>query len=270
VNGLEDAGDAGPPDDPWVQMLYDERKHLIAKRAKHYAIEYRGFIEEQDLRQLGHVGLLKAAQRYDDARRNANWESYSLRYINGEMLRAIKTEAIQRRVKRAMRRTGEVLLAEYHDDFDLLRHAKDELARRLDALCDAMLDVGAIAGAEEGARTACLDEDVAEREEYVRVRDGLRKAVRSLPEDQQRLLVMVYVEEFFVIDAAEALGIDRKTAERRHDRALQYLRRVLEQLDITNPPPPRRGPWDGGDEPGGPPLDPRLVKSEERGRWGRR
>jgi RNA polymerase sigma factor for flagellar operon FliA len=263
------SGGQGPPDDPWEQMLVERMQGAVEQRAAHWAKRFRGLVEADDLRQLGLMGLLEAARRFEQER-NKSFDDYARRWIDGKMLDAIRTASLHARIDRAMFRAHARFLAGYSDDFDRVRHRASEAERRLEALCESLLDAGVLAGTFEAAKVTPVDEELVEWEEYHKVQKALREAIAELPENQQRLLVMLYVEGFFIEEAAEALDVDRSWVNRLHTSAREALRRALLRRGITRVPPPRDGPGGGPDGGDPPPLDPGRVTDDERRRWGKK
>ena len=63
--------------------------------------------------------------------------------------------------------------------------------------------------------------------------EKLRESISALPEQDARLLHMVFVGEMTVTDAALSSGCSRKSIRKRRDRILGQLRAEMESRGIT-------------------------------------
>jgi len=73
----------------------------------------------------------------------------------------------------------------------------------------------------------------------------VRRAIRSLPQNQRELVVLVHWDGFSIVDAAAVLGIRESTARGRYQRATTRLRDDLSTLkrpprDVDMPSPTHR------------------------------
>jgi RNA polymerase sigma factor FliA len=215
---------------------------------------YGAAVDADGARSDGNKALLDCARRFEEGR-GKSFATFARFRVRGAMLSDVRASTRRAAVKLKMLRAFANRMAEYHDDFDVLEHDKDECQRRLDAMGAEHAMAAALAGAEEARRQA--DEDTELAEEHVEAIEGLRKVVGPLAQEERRLLDLVYASGFNFHQAAEDLGVAKDTAWRRLRRLLAKLRRGLHQYDITRAPPPV-------DLPGVRPVL-RLVKPGEGG-----
>ena len=215
---------------------------------------YGAAVDEQGARSDGNAALLASARRFEEGR-GKSFATFARFRVRGAMLSHVRAATRRGAIKLKMLRALANRMAEYHDDFDVLEHDRDECQRRLDAMGAEHAMAAALAGAEEARRQA--DDDAELAEEYVEAIEGLGKVVGPLGQEERRLLDLVFASDFNFHQAAEDLGVAKDTAWRRLRRLLVKLRRGLRQYDITRAPPPV-------DLPGVRPVL-RLVKSGDGG-----
>lgn len=190
-----------------------------------------------DLRSVGKLALYNAVRRYDPAKVKS-FAGYARFRVRGAMLNSLQATTRTARIEREMARAMANRMAEYTDDFDILRHDTAEFARRLDELCEHAATTMFVAGAELARRE--LDDDQAEgREEYARALLLLGELVRALKAEERTLLDLLYGCGFDLQAAAERLGVVKTTAWLRLRRLLVSLRRELNKRFVYHAPHPR-------------------------------
>ena len=185
-------------------------------------------IEEEDLRQLASLGLLKALRRFDPDR-GLWFSTYAVPVIAGEIKRCLRDDGpvhFSREIK---------ALA---NQIDRLRHQGDmpleELAQALNA---APEDVAAALMSREGplSLNAPVEEDGAPLSELLPQKgDGCEEAavrqvlldglLASLPPLQQRLLYLRYFKELSQARTGELLSLSQVQVSRLEKKALLALR----------------------------------------------
>ena len=193
-----------------------------------------------DLRAVGKIALCEVARRFDEARADTfAYFAASLR-VRGAMLQSLKVGGSAARVERAMAAAVAERMADYDDDYDVLRDDASEIERRVDRFVENAAAVMFATGAEAARREADADPDpIAGREEYARSLLALRELKDGLKPDESALLDMLFERGFDLHAAADQLGVDRQTAWRRLQRLLASLRRDLEARFIREAPCPR-------------------------------
>ncbi len=219
---------------------------LVEKHATHFEREYGRLVEGDDLRTVGKLALYAAARRFDEKRVTvpradetggmSGFEVFASYRVKGAMRNAVKAETKQERIKKEMDRAFYNRMAEYTDDFDILRHDQPEFQRRLDLMCQHALSAMFYAGAEQARRE---EEDDAETAlAYAESLATLRTLVLALKPDERQVLDLVYGYGFNLDDASDAMNVARVTAWRRLHRVLESLRRELETIGLRDMPAP--------------------------------
>lgn len=202
---------------------------MFGLAAKHHAID--------DLRTIGKLALYDSVRRFDEARK-VKLAGFARLRVRGAMIDTVKAERKEARLLRGMARAVAYGMADYFDDFDVLRDDDAELQRRLDLFCDTADAIMFMAGAEETRRQAD-DDGTAGREEYAWTFSALAEVVQGIDPDGRALLDMVFATGFNLQQAADDLGVDRQTAWRRLRRLLGDMRRLLNTRCVREAPAPR-------------------------------
>jgi len=224
---------ADPPLTLPQHLLVRDTLHVIEEHARYFERKYRGFIAGDDLRSEGKLALYAAARRFEPAR-GKDFDVYASYRVKGAMRRLVKAETRQARVTKDMELALLGRMADYADDFDILRHDKAEFQTRLDLLCEQASAAMFYAGAERARREAEQDPEVAV--EYAQVLDALRALVVATVPEEREVLDLVFGHGFNLDEAAEAMGVVRKTASRRLAKVLAKLRYEFWILGVKGPP----------------------------------
>lgn len=235
-----------PAEDP---AAYERRKvrellifavdGLVTQRASYYTSRFRGCVERDELVSVGSFALARAASRFVPER-GAAWRSFARQWINGAMLRAVRTTQQRARRERAMFLAASRIQTAYRDDYDVLNHQDAVLATKLTSFFEAILIVSMTAACDEDAQNPEAELEAIETSHALR--DAIAAALRVMPPQDKKMIWLIYHEGYDIEETTGILGISRATAYRRHTRALSVLRAAVKRLDIAHPPPMRRWP----------------------------
>jgi RNA polymerase sigma-B factor len=208
---------------------------------------------QEELMQVGYVGLLKAINNFDPAI-GSNLAAYAQPCISGEIKRHFRDKRWHMRVQRSVQ---ELRLE--------LRRAKVELTQRLartprpeelaghlgvseqdvlDALrADMVFQASSLdAPVSDGADTANLADLMGADDpqiEHTLDMEAVWTHWRDLPERQQRLLMMRFYGNMTQTEIGERLGISQMHVSRLLAAALDYLRGCLVETDADGREPRR-------------------------------
>jgi RNA polymerase sigma factor (sigma-70 family) len=221
------------------------KQHMLVKRAQHVVDEeaawlgrkYRGLVDVDDLKSEGKLALYRSVLRFDE-QVSPELVPYARRRVRGSMLRLVKAETRQAKVKRAVAVASAERMANYTDDFNIqkLRDDLDEIQRRIDLAASRHASAMWLAGANEAKLQAADDPEFAI--EFGETIAALEAVLKPLPEKDRTLLDLVFASGFNLEQAGEELGVDRQTAWRRIQRILEKLRQDLTALGVTRAPSP--------------------------------
>ena len=217
---------------------------FVEQLARRVAATMPHSIDIGDLVQDGVIGLIDAADRFDEGR-GIKFETFAERRIRGAMIDALRKDAWPRGVRRQRRE---------------LEAAREELRRELGAepsLADLAAKIGsdekrlsrtivrinAIESTSPLANNENLDEsslpaalipsepekpDTAyERNE---TKERIRAAIASLPAREQKVIGLYYYGEATMKQIGAEIGVNESRVSQLHARAIRRLREALEMM----------------------------------------
>ena len=223
---------------PFVQAL-----------ARRLAASMPHSIDLGDLVQDGVLGLIDAAQRFDDAR-GIKFETFAERRVRGAMIDALRREAWPRGVRRQRREleaARETLRRELGQEPSLADLAakvgSDEkrLGRTILRISTIESTSPLSAGdhVDERSLPAALvpsePESPDSAYERTEVKERIRAAMATLPERERRLVNLYYFGEVTMKQIGEELGVNESRVSQLHARAMQRLRAALEPAHPVRP-----------------------------------
>ncbi len=235
------------------EALVGRYQSLVRSCAQRY---WQSPESQEELMQVGYVGLLKAINNFDPAV-GSNLAAYAQPCISGEIKRYFRDKRWQVRVKRSAQELRlELRQAQLELTQRLARSPRaEELARHLgvsdaDVLdaqrADMVFQASSLdAPVSDGPDTANLADLVGADDpqlEHTLDMEAVWTHWRDLPERQQRLLMMRFYGNMTQTEIGERLGISQMHVSRLLAGALDYLRGCIV------------GPDDG--ERGSPAADP--------------
>ena len=216
---------------PFVQAL-----------ARRLAASMPHSIDIGDLVQDGMLGLIDAAQRFDEER-GIKFETFAERRVRGAMIDALRREAWPRGVRRQRREleaARETLRRELGQEPSLADLAakvgSDEkrLGRTIHRIStiESTSPLSAGDNLDERSLPAVLVPSEPESPdaayERTEVKDRIRTAMATLPERERRLVDLYYFGEVTMKQIGEELGVNESRVSQLHARAMQRLRAALQ------------------------------------------
>jgi RNA polymerase sigma-B factor len=207
------------------------------------AARYRGGAPLDDMRQVAVIGLIKAVDGFDPDR-GIPFMGYAVPTIVGELKhhmrdhawavhvpRSLKERAVD--IERATRRLGARLghapsIAELSAELTIPREDIVEAIAARSALSAESLDAPRYRG-EDGDLTyaeAVGAEDPGFDFDHA---PGLRRSMRSLPEQERMILHLRFHEDLSQAEIAERVGVSQMQVSRLLRRSLSRLRPVVER-----------------------------------------
>ena len=215
---------------PFVQAL-----------ARRLAASMPHSIDIGDLVQDGMIGLIDAANRFDE-KRGIKFETFAERRVRGSMIDALRKDAWPRGIRRVRR---ELEAAREH-----LRHelgsepSLAEIANHMGAdearLSRTIVRINTIESTSplanvENVNEASLPAVLVPSEppapdkacEQGEVQRCVRAAIGALPPRERKVIGMYYFGEVTMKKIGEAIGVNESRVSQLHARAVQRLRRLL-------------------------------------------
>jgi RNA polymerase sigma factor for flagellar operon FliA len=203
-------------------------------------------IDLSDLVQDGVLGLIDAAERFDEAR-GIKFETFAERRIRGAMIDALRKDAWPRgvrRVRRELEAAREKLRIQLGHEPSLADLAaavgSDEkrLGRTIVRIntIESTSPLSCADNVDEAQLPAVLVPAEPERPDlaYERgeVKDRVRAAIQSLPARERRVIALYYYSEVTMKEIGAELGVNESRVSQLHARAIRRLRDAL-GADVT-------------------------------------
>jgi len=182
-----------------------------------------------ELEQMGMLGLLEAARRFDEAS-PTSFNTYAYYRIRGAILdEALAERGIKRSQAAAIRRVramGDALeglseVAEPASDMDYLVHAMTCATTASEVMESVIAE---LEESEELSGYTANPEEVAAQ---TMSKSLVRRLMGHLPEEERELLEDCYFSSMSLAEHAERVGKSRSWACRAHARALLRLRELM-------------------------------------------
>jgi RNA polymerase sigma factor for flagellar operon FliA len=198
-------------------------------------------IDLSDLVQDGVIGLIDAAERFDEAR-GIKFETFAERRIRGAMIDALRKDAWPRGVRRvrreleAAREKLRVTLGHEPSLADLAQEIGADEKRlgktivRINTI-ESTSPLSCGDSVDEAQLPAVLVPAEPERPDHAyektEVRDRVRGAIEALPPRERRVISLYYYGEVTMKEIGAELGVNESRVSQLHARALRRLREAL-------------------------------------------
>ncbi|WP_100400721.1 RNA polymerase sigma factor SigB [Bacillus sp. FJAT-44742] len=220
--------------------LVQKFEPLVQSLARKFS---RGQEHDEDLYQVGMIGLLAALRRFDDSYKRS-FESFAVPTIVGEIKRFIRDKTWSVHVPRRIKELGPRIKKAVEElTNDLQRSPRvEEIAGYLDVSEEEVLETmemgksyqalsvdRSIEADQEGSAVTLLDLVGSQEEGYEQTDQQLllEKAFTVLTEREKEILKCTYFENLSQKETGERLGISQMHVSRLQRRALQKLRESI-------------------------------------------
>jgi len=212
-----------------MDHVVEEYLPLVKKIGLHLAARLPREIELDDLLQVGMIGLIQAADSYD-ASRGASFSTFAGIRIKGAMLDEVRrNDWVPRSVQQKIKHVSEAMK---RAEARLGRMVSDtEIALELGV---SLQDYHDISRELVYSRMTSLDEVDTESEgdeqgpssdfEEVRFKEGLIRAIESLPEREKLMMSLYYSDELNLKEIGEVMGVSESRVSQIHGQALARVR----------------------------------------------
>lgn len=214
---------------------------LVKKIAYHLLARMPASVQLDDLIQAGMLGLIEAAQKYDDSK-GASFETYAGIRIKGAMVDEMRRgDWVPRSVHRNARKISQALASL---EASLGREASDaEMAQYLEMPIE---DYQNLLADTQGSRLFSYNEDIDDEESCASSEDSsaplqdpaksiarshlqasLTAAISELPEREQLVLSLYYEQEMNLKEIGLVLGVSESRVSQIHSQAALRLKGKL-------------------------------------------
>lgn len=220
-------------DNDACERMMEENAGLIWSIVRRY---YGRGVDPDDLYQLGCMGFLKAVRGFDPAF-GCQFSTYAVPKIAGEIRRFLRDDGAVKVSRGLKERAGSIRAARDRLQAELGREPSlSELSE------ETGLEVEEIAAAEEAnAPVASLQMETGDgftlesvlgtegMEDGIVERVALRAAIDDLPERERSVVLLRYFKNLTQDRTARVLGVSQVQVSRIEKKAMEHLRRKLEE-----------------------------------------
>ena len=195
--------------------------------------------EFEDLMQIGTIGMLKAIKSFQMERGTA-FSTYAVPLIVGEIRRHLRDDGLIR-VSRGYKRTGIVIMREKNRI--MTEEGREAGIGELAALAgvsaeeaaiaiDAVSPVSSLSDNVFGEDSKTLDSVIPDREaadEFENLNDkiSLGQAIKKMPLDWQKIVLLRYYRDMTQQQVANLLGLSQVKVSREEKKIMEFLREQL-------------------------------------------
>lgn len=205
-------------------------RHLPLVRmlaARLYRLRWDNSVRFDEYCQMGAVGLLEAANRYDPAR-GAQFATYATWRITGAILNGLEQSTEHQQQAGARRRAIQERSASLAE---APAAGGDTLEAALARISEAAIGL-AVGFMLDGTGMYSEGNEVTRRDGYAslamrQLLQRLRDAVRDLPEPERGIVEGHYFQQRPFVDIAAGLALTKGRVSQLHKRAMQRLREML-------------------------------------------
>ena len=202
-------------------------------------------VDVDDLIQVGIIGLLQSAERYDP-QRGVKFQTYANRRIQGAMLDYLRSLDW---TPRSVRRRSRLMEKAYLDASQRLgtQPAVEDVAQEIgvgvaeleqwmqaSTLHSSRDQREELSSTEYLARAADPSDSPEAAWEKEQMRTVLIRAIDRLPENERLVLSLYYYEELTMQEIGQLLGVKQARVSQLHSQAARRLRKALERSNRTN------------------------------------
>ena len=224
---------------------------MVKRVALHLKVRIPPFMELDELIQVGMIGLLEAARSFDSSK-GVEFESYALSRVRGAILDEVRqlsylprsavafnkseNEAINFLASELGRAPTQSELAEHMgDDLEEFQKKRGN-AKRFETLSMEVINDEVLGIADERSRQP---DAIVEHEDFMRAVTG---AIADLPERDQLLMSLYYVEELNLKEIGDVLGVTESRISQLLTGIVKKLRVSLGIEERTKPKPQKVAP----------------------------
>lgn len=235
-------------------MALGESKPLILEKYGPYVRslaaqvrkQFNSQFEMDELVAWGQIGLLEAAERFD-ARVGANFLTFAHYRIKGAIYDGLRKMGVLKGQASASDRANAYLTNVSDRGFGGGGKFEDDV-RDISDVVTGLAVIFSAGGDAEGLLITDEQLPADERIQLEQMRRRVRAAIEKLPEKERKLLQGYYFQNKTLEEAGAEIGQSKSWASRLHARAVETLKKLLEDEDDNQSEPLRR--HDNGRTPG--------------------
>ncbi|WP_019141200.1 RNA polymerase sigma factor FliA [Noviherbaspirillum massiliense] len=228
--------------------LLEEHAPLVKRLAHQMKAKLPPSVEVDDLIQAGMIGLLDAANRYED-HHGAQFETYAVQRIKGAMLDELRSsDWLPRSIRQNMRKVEEAMnnlqqrLGRMPMEAEIAKELKVSLKEYQEMLTDGSghqliyyEDFHGGEGDDHFLDRYCVDDKSDPLQSLLAggFRAAVIEAIENLPEREKILMGLYYEQELNLKEIGAVMGVSESRVCQLHSQAIARLRTRLKEKAWT-------------------------------------
>lgn len=214
----------------------DELLRENAGLIKSIALRFQGRGQDiEDLIQIGNIGMLKAVRGFDQSFGTA-FSTYAVHMISGELKRFLRDDGLIK-ISRDIKRRGYILYRASEEFAS--KNGREPRISELCSICsmshddvvtalEAMIPAVSLQEKQGDEDSASFEELIGcDNSEEITDRLALGEAIKTLPQDEQKLIYLRYFRGLTQSESAAKLGITQVKVSRQEKKIIEKLRREI-------------------------------------------
>jgi RNA polymerase sigma factor for flagellar operon FliA len=231
------------------EQLIHEHLPDVKRIVQRIATHLPASVNVEDLMNVGVMGLIQAADRFDPKRDN-KFMTYAIFRIKGAVLSELRSRDYlsrwSRRKLRAIEQTCQKMeqrLGRDVEDFEVAEELGIDLEdlHRTKQMSNISFfsfeEIGVSSRNGEEKMTNFLihnEEDALDQTRLRELKSALRRAIEQLPEKERLVMSLYYLEELNMKEAGEVLHITESRVSQIHSQAIMRLRKKLRKEQLLD------------------------------------
>ncbi len=193
--------------------------------------------EYDDLVQIGTIGMIKAVKSFDFSF-NCVFSTYAVPLIIGEIRRHLRDDGLIK-ISRTIKKNGIDILRK-KEEYEKM-YSKEPSVSALAELCNLSTDDVSTAleaispirslqepiNEDDSSTLGSIIKDSENEIDKLTEKLALNEAIKSLPEDQRKIITLRYYKNLSQQQTGDILGITQVKVSREEKKIINYLRKAL-------------------------------------------
>jgi RNA polymerase sigma factor for flagellar operon FliA len=222
-----------------IEDLIEECKGVVLSLAHRVRRNVPVRVDIEELIAYGNLGLAEAARDFDPSLGN-KFITFAYYRIQGAIYDGLTTMTWgSKGYYRKMRYThmaNQVLEQSYNDRIDSDNGSENTawFSRTTERLAVVYLASGMYQESDALQEAVSKEQTPEEQVQRIEVSQQLRSMVKSLPENESRLIELIYFEGLSLQDASARIGVSKSWGSRMHAKILEGLARRMRFGDLVD------------------------------------
>ena len=234
-------------DPAYRDQLISEYLPYVKRIVQRLAVHLPSTVDIDDLMNVGVIGLIQAADRYDP-RRDNKFMTYAIFRIKGAVLSELRArDFISRSNRRKIRELEsayqrlEQKLGREVDDKEIAQELGIELeqvyrTKQMSSISFVSLEELGVSSKDEKEKLmnflANNEDDALNLTKLKELKEALAEAIKQLPEKERLVVSLYYLDELTMKETGKVLGITESRVSQIHSQAIMHLRSKLRKQKL--------------------------------------